>query len=1341
MLKPYTSAICLVLLSSTGINLAKEAPASTVGFKKIQLFDKYITEGASIGDVNADGKPDVIAGPLWWQGPDFKQSFAYAPVKTYPIKGPGLSAYSNNFFTFPGLITKDKWTDILKVGLPSKPAHLAVNPGEKPHAADNQQHSCTHCKAQDHICNESPQYVNVLGKGKQLLSYSRNHITLAEPDSDPTKPWKVYNISHKDGGLQMYTHGLGAGDINGDQLPDILEKRGWWQQPKNWDKKTPWKFHPYAFAPQQGGAQMFAYDIDGDGDSDVVTALNAHSWGLAWYEQIKEGGKITFKKHTVMTDKPEGNPYGVCFSQLHAMACADIDGDGIKDIVTGKCFYAHNGKDPGAEQPAVLYWFRTVRGKDGAELVPYQIDDNSGVGRQITTGDLNGDGKIDIVVGNKKGVFAFIQTKVDPKTAVKKNAKPKVIFREGESLTISQKTGSVAPQNMHTFGVGQWSGNSHLWWTRGKINDQIELTFTVPTAGNYRLGVGLTKAKDYGIVQLSLDGKNIGQPIDLYNDGVIHTGTIPLGAPIHLKSGQHRLGVKITGANSKAIKSYMFAIDYLILHLGDEADLKAYRSTQVTPAKSVPKKKFKEGMGNTLDAKAKTMEEQLALFKLPEGFVIENVSHEKLGTIKPISLNFDDAGRLWTQTASEYPKDRDPAAFDKKGKDKILVFAQPHLRKPQRPHVFADGLVMPISVLPHDDGVHMILGSKVFKLQDTNNDGKADKRTLLMSGFGVKDSHTCLHRLTRGPGNWIYCSQGVHSTGTITAIDGKKTPFNQGMIGRYRPDGTGLETIGEGMNNIWAWSINREGRTYIHEANDLGYSQAAFERDATYPSFLATASRNSLQHPPTSKDLGLDGTGFCGIATSGTSPRDFPAPWQDYNFVANPITGEINTVSYTVDELGNHHFKREADLVTCDDPMFRPVNVSIGPDGCLYIIDWYNRTISHGTTTRNLAKHDTTSGRIWRVRHKSQKPFTPPNIEKAPDADLLKHLTSGNLWEMRAALHQIGKRQPISLLPEIKSILLASDTPDSIRIHALWALENLRHFDSNIWKNLIASPNQNVRHEALRSLSTLQPPLDELAPIFESLTEEKSYYVLNELIRFLRDTPQKLSPQHLTFARSFYTAPDQLPTQMVQGWKKQYHALGGSYEKRFLNQLIESIGNTKSNLPAPDEKKWSQFLAAHPKKPAAETKKLDVEITRLSKLIRSTLKGDAAKGKTHYTTRCAACHDSKLGGFAPPLGGGAHRDIKELLTAIIKPNDAVEGLFYSYRVIKKDGSTLEGFRSDLSHKDLTLTFMGGGKIKISLSDIKQAGYIRGKSVMLENMHAGLQDQEIADLISYLRIIK
>ncbi|MDB9741702.1 VCBS repeat-containing protein [Akkermansiaceae bacterium] len=401
-------------LLSVSVSHAQKQPAEIgVSFQKIQLLDKYHSEGVSVGDMNADGILDIIAGSIIWEGPDFKEKFAYEPVKYYPIKGKGLTGYASVFFTFADELTNDKWTDIIQLSFQRKPAKLFINPGENPSPADHDAASCEHCIAQENICNESPTYLNIIGdEREELLSYSGNFITLAYPTDDPKAKWNVLELSHNDKKFAK-GHGLGAGDINGDGRMDVIDRFGWWEQPKDWDKASEWKFHEVNFTPEkpnQGGAQMFAYDVDGDGDNDVVTALNAHAYGFAWFEQANEGGVISFTPHMIMNKKPSENPYGVAFSQLHSMGAADIDGDGIKDIVTGKCFYAHGGKDPGAEEPAVLYWFRTTRDEKGnVEFVPYLIDSNSGVGRQIATEDVNGDGKIDIVTSNKKGVFVFLQ--------------------------------------------------------------------------------------------------------------------------------------------------------------------------------------------------------------------------------------------------------------------------------------------------------------------------------------------------------------------------------------------------------------------------------------------------------------------------------------------------------------------------------------------------------------------------------------------------------------------------------------------------------------------------------------------------------------------------------------------------------------------------------------------------------------------------------------------------------------------------------------------------------------------------------------------------------------------
>jgi hypothetical protein len=158
---------------------------------------------------------------------------------------------------------------------------------------------------------------------------------------------------------------------------------------------------------------MLVYDVNGDGRNDVITSWDAHGYGLAWYEQTRAGGEVTFEERVLVNTRPEDNPFGLRFSQIHALALADVNGDGVMDFVTGKRFWAHGPSkdaDPGA--PAVLYWFELRRGRDhGASFIPHLIDDDSGVGTQITVADVDGDGKPDVVSSNKKGLSVFVQRK------------------------------------------------------------------------------------------------------------------------------------------------------------------------------------------------------------------------------------------------------------------------------------------------------------------------------------------------------------------------------------------------------------------------------------------------------------------------------------------------------------------------------------------------------------------------------------------------------------------------------------------------------------------------------------------------------------------------------------------------------------------------------------------------------------------------------------------------------------------------------------------------------------------------------------------------------------------
>ena len=155
---------------------------------------------------------------------------------------------------------------------------------------------------------------------------------------------------------------------------------------------------------------MLTLDVDGDGDTDVVTSLHAHGWGLSWFEQTRKGDEIHFMEHRIMDARPEDNPYGVHFSQMHALCLVDIDGDGLEDVVTGKRYWAHGPDgDIDSAAPPVVYWFQLKRLPGGkAEFIPHLADDNSGVGVQVVAGDVNADGLADIVISNKKGTYLLL---------------------------------------------------------------------------------------------------------------------------------------------------------------------------------------------------------------------------------------------------------------------------------------------------------------------------------------------------------------------------------------------------------------------------------------------------------------------------------------------------------------------------------------------------------------------------------------------------------------------------------------------------------------------------------------------------------------------------------------------------------------------------------------------------------------------------------------------------------------------------------------------------------------------------------------------------------------------
>jgi hypothetical protein len=356
-------------------------------FKKIVLSDVFISEGVAVADVNKDGKKDVLAGAWWFEAPGWKRHDIAVPDTFTYDKG-----YSTTFLNFPLDVNQDGWVDLIRMDQPGEEAVWYENPKNKDGYWKMRMILAT-------AGNEAPAFVDVDGDGRKDIICNDNTkkevIWLQAPLKKGDSVWKRFVISNDpENGTHKYTHGLGWGDINKDGRNDVIIKTGWWEGPAN-VKQSGWVFHPARLG--ENCANMHVRDLDGDGDMDVITS-SAHAYGIWWFEQTPHtGSESKWTQHLIDSS----------FSQTHSLQDIDINNDGHADLVTGKRFFAHNGADPGAFDPAYLYWYEFIPGKKPA-WVPHQIDNNSGVGINFVVEDINEDGLKDIIVSNKKGVHVFL---------------------------------------------------------------------------------------------------------------------------------------------------------------------------------------------------------------------------------------------------------------------------------------------------------------------------------------------------------------------------------------------------------------------------------------------------------------------------------------------------------------------------------------------------------------------------------------------------------------------------------------------------------------------------------------------------------------------------------------------------------------------------------------------------------------------------------------------------------------------------------------------------------------------------------------------------------------------
>jgi putative heme-binding domain-containing protein len=534
------------------------------------------------------------------------------------------------------------------------------------------------------------------------------------------------------------------------------------------------------------------------------------------------------------------------------------------------------------------------------------------------------------------------------------------------------------------------------------------------------------------------------------------------------------------------------------------------------------------------DAAARTAMDERAAFQLPPGFVAELVADESVMR-KAVAFNFDDVGRMWVTTAGDYPLDANEqpaqaaALYDAGGHDNVLIFDTPWASGLQKPRVWAGidpsrtanvgaratppegasansdvrratfALAMPMGVLPYKDGAIVQHGTDLIFLRDTDGDGVADTKERLLTGFGIQDSHLMPHGFTRGPGDWIYFAQGAFNTSLVKTKEGPIVEAKHCKLMRMKPDGSHFEVVGWGLNNIWGFVIDPRGEMWVQEANDLGYPVAPFQPGICFPGIGDDKPKPYAPFMPAPKkqnDCTMGGTGLSGLALN-EDPASWPPPWTGAFMVANPITNRIQAIRVHREAPGYEGVSLEKlpDFLVSTDDHFRPVSIQFGPDGALYVIDWYNKIISHNEVPRTHPERDKVRTRIWRIRAEAAPRREIPNLTKIAWDELGKHFASRNQWEANAARFEWIDRGQTELLDPMRGglveKLLSKASPPELRLQWLWALEAASRLgvgetkggrktiwgtDVDVLTSLLHDPDRAIRRESIRAMSAVDFP-------------------------------------------------------------------------------------------------------------------------------------------------------------------------------------------------------------------------------------------------------------------------
>ncbi len=977
-------------------------------------------EGANFADLDKDGNNDIVAGPYWWAGPRFdKQHEFYEPK----VKAFDPAHYSDAFFVWPYDVDGDGWTDLVTVGFPGQEAYWYRNPlADKSKVDAKWTRSLIHAN----VSNEAPAFADLKHDGKRELVFNTDkNFVWAEPDpKNPSAPWIVHKFSEDIEGLGAFVHGLGVGDVDGDGKPDVLWHNGWFRQPSSLAGDPLWKFEAYAFGDKYGGAQMHVMDVDGDGLPDVITSLAAHHFGLSWFQQTRTYGAISFVEHRFMDDTPEKGVDGVCFGEVHAVDIADVNGDGLPDIVTGKRWWSHGAVgDPQPGSKPEVWWFELVRDKTGAHYVPHLADDESGVGTGVIAGDVDKDKRCDIVIGNKRGVFVLLQRDASVVAAKKLAAAEAAKQREAELAamppTFDFESGDL--RGWHKTGTA-FDGQPIEGDTSSARGHETSLH-----AGKFWIG-GYEKLGDAAEGTLTSNPFTVEQPWASFLVG----GGGGSATRVDIRAADGALFYRSSGANFESMQRVVVDMrpqlgKKVTLKLVDEAtggwghiNFDDFRFHAEKPSFETPPGVPRILPLDEVPNAGMPAKDAPAAMSVPQGFHVDLIASEP-DVHQPIAFAIDDRGRLWVAEGLTYPRRME----GDEGKDDIVVFEDKDGDGTfETRTVFLDKLNLVSGLEVGFGGVWIGAAPYLLFVPDKDGDLKPDgPAEKVLDGFGWQDTHETLNAFNWGPDGWLYGTHGVftHShVGKPGTPDDKRVTLTAG-VWRFQPKTREFEVFSEGTSNPWGVDFDAHGQAVItacviphlfHMIQGGRYDRqdgiGGHTEPYTFDDIKTIADHLHWQGADPwngNNRSGATGGGHAHCGCLVYLGDQFPAEYRG-NVLMNNIHGNRTNMDILVPEGSGFVGKHGPDLLLANDKWFRGTSLRMGPDGSVFVTDWYDKQACHETHPEIW---DRTNGRIYRISYGTPK----RGVEKIADAtteELVHAAIDGDEWHSRHARRLLQER-------------------------------------------------------------------------------------------------------------------------------------------------------------------------------------------------------------------------------------------------------------------------------------------------------------------------------------------